>query len=190
MTNEIIMPEGLAAQRAVWRRECLARRASMPEDERGAADGRLAKSLAALIADIDGMLGFYWPIQREFDARPLVTEWLARGGNRNAVLPVVIKRHTPLLFRDWTPTSAMRSAGFGTSVPDSGDWRTPTCLLVPLVGFDAAGYRLGYGGGYYDRTLASLSPRPRTIGIGYECTRLQSIDPQCFDLKLDTVLTA
>ena len=190
MANEITMPEGLAARRAGWRREFLARRASMSEDERHAAEGRLAKSLATLLADIDGVLGFYWPIQREFDARPLVTEWLARSDNRHAVLPVVTKRHTPLLFRDWTPTSAMRPAGFGTSVPDSGEWRTPTCLLVPLVGFDAAGYRLGYGGGYYDRTLASLSPRPRTIGVGFECTRLPSIDPQSFDLRLDTVLTA
>jgi 5,10-methenyltetrahydrofolate synthetase len=101
---------------------------------------------------------------------------------------VVVKRHAPLRFRAWTPGTPMQPAGFGTSVPAEGDWLEPTHLLVPLVGFDAAGYRLGYGGGYYDRTIASLDRRPGTIGIGFDACRLDSIHPQHYDLKLDHLI--
>lgn len=106
-----------------------------------------------------------------------------------AVLPVVIAKHQPLRFRAWQPDTVMQPAGFGTSVPSSGEWLVPTVLLIPLVGFDEAGYRLGYGGGYYDRTLAALQPAPRTIGIGYAAGRLETIYPQAYDLKLDALLT-
>ena len=83
----------------------------------------------------------------------------------------------------------MQAAGFGTSVPSAGECLIPTVLLIRLVGFDDAGYRLGDGGGYYDRTLASLQTTPYTIGIGYASGRLASIHPQAYDLKLDALIT-
>jgi 5-formyltetrahydrofolate cyclo-ligase len=182
------VPPDLVERRRAWRRDLLARRAAMPPPDREAADLRLGALLAERLANVSGVLGFYWPIQSEFDARPAVTAWLAGAPGRRAVLPVVVKRSAPLHFREWTPDTPMKAAGFGTSVPDSGDWLDPDALVVPVVGFDAAGYRLGYGGGYYDRTLAALPRRPRTLGVGYEFARLPSIEPQSFDLKLDEIL--
>ncbi len=106
------------------------------------------------------------------------------------MLPVVIGKDQPLRFRAWQPDTVMQAAGFGTSVPSAGEWLTPTVLLIPLVGFDEAGYRLGYGGGYYDRTLAALQPKPRTIGIGYAAGKLATIHPQPYDGKLDSIVKA
>lgn len=181
----------LTATRQEWRKQLLQRRRDMPPAERAHADAVLDAQLRAALDQIDaGPLGFYWPIQAEFDARPAVTAWLAQGQGRAAALPVVIARHQPVRFRHWVPGSLMQAAGFGTSIPTAGEWLTPTVLVIPLVGFDDAGYRLGYGGGYYDRTLAALAPRPHTIGVGFAACRLASIDPQSHDLKLDQVLAA
>ena len=183
------MDENLSARRAGWRREMLARREHMPEQTRAAADAALNERLRELLAAINGTLCFTWPIKNEFDARPLITGWLAADSRRRAVLPVVIKRHTPLQFRAWAPGTRMRAAGFGTSVPDEGEWLTPDTLLIPLVGYDRAGYRLGYGGGYYDRTLATLDPQPYKLGVAYFDCALDSIEPQDHDIRMDTLVT-
>lgn len=180
--------DDLAARRVLWRRELLAKRAGMPDAVRRQADAAIAAALDALLSRFEGMLGFYWPIQHEFDARPVVAAWLAASPRRRAVLPVVIKRATPLKFRHWDPTTPMQPAGFGTSVPASGEWLIPDALLVPLVGFDQQRYRLGYGGGYYDRTMAALPQRPDTTGIGYRVCALDSIEPQSYDLQLDRLI--
>ena len=187
----------LITTRHGWRKQILQQRRDMPPDERGRADAALDAQLRAALDTItQGTLAFYWPIQAEFDARPAVTDWLAarapaqRETLRRAVLPVVVSRNQPLRFRQWNPATVMQPAGFGTSVPSTGEWLPPTVLLIPLVGFDAAGYRLGYGGGYYDRTLPTLTPRPQTIGIGYAAGRLETIDPQPHDFKLDAILAA
>ena len=194
-------PDDLLAQRVQWRKERIAARIAMSPAERAAADALLnAKLRVALAGTNEGVLAFYWPIPGEFDARLAVTGWLdsldAPNGARRAVLPVVLARHQPLRFRAWTPATVMRPAGFGTpfgtQAPSAGEWLVPTVLVVPLVGFDDAAYRLGYGGGYYDRTLATLTPTPRTIGIGigYAAGRLASIHPQSHDLKLDLLIVA
>jgi len=183
------LPEELSARRAGWRRDMLARREHMAPEARAAADIALNARLREALAPVSGVLGFTWPIKGEFDARGLITDWLAADASRVAVLPVVIKRHTPLKFRAWTPATRMRGAGFGTSVPDEGEWLTPTSLLIPLVGYDAAGYRLGYGGGYYDRTLATLDPQPYKIGVAYEACGLPSIEPQDHDIRMDVLIT-
>ena len=181
-------PNALDARRIQWRRDLLALRANMAVAARAEAERSIAVALTSQLADFEGVLGFYWPIQHEFDARPAVTNWLAASSHRRAVLPVVVKRAAPLKFRQWTTTTAMQSAGFGTSIPASGQWMDPDALLVPLVGFDDQLYRLGYGGGYYDRTLAALSRRPDTTGIGFKICRLKSIEPQSHDLKLDRLI--
>ena len=178
----------LATCRVLWRRDLLAKRAGMHASARAESDHAISIALTEHLAHVEGVLGFYWPIQHEFDARPAVTTWLAASPSRRAVLPVVVKRAAPLKFRQWTPGTAMQSAGFGTSVPATGDWIDPDALLVPLVGFDDQRYRLGYGGGYYDRTLAALPRRPATVGIGFKICRLESIEPQSYDLKLDRLV--
>ena len=187
----------LIITRREWRKQILQQRRDMPAVERARADAALDAQLrAALGAISDGVLAFYWPIQAEFDARPALAAWLAENtqghgsATRRAVLPVVIGRNQPLRFRQWNTTTVMQPAGFGTSVPSTGEWLPPTVLLIPLVGFDAAGYRLGYGGGYYDRTLPTLTPRPQTIGIGYAAGWLATIHPQPHDCKLDAILAA
>ncbi len=195
MTMEIrsqaLPPTGdLAARRVLWRRELLATRAGMPDAVRSQADAAIAAALKAQLSRFEGVLGFYWPIQHEFDARPVVSAWLATAPRRRAVLPVVIKRASPLKFRQWDPMTPMQAAGFGTSVPATGEWLIPDALLVPLVGFDRERYRLGYGGGYYDRTMAALPQRPDTTGIGYKVCALDSIEPQTYDLQLDRLIVA
>jgi 5-formyltetrahydrofolate cyclo-ligase len=180
----------LASQRAQWRREMLARRKDQPAEVRVRSDQHLDTELTQALEGVDGVLGFYWPIQGEYDARPVVLRWLAGAAGRQAALPVVLRRATPLIFRKWTADTPMIPAGFGTSVPAPDEQLVPRALLIPLVGFDLAGYRLGYGGGYYDRTVAALPMRPYTIGIGYSICRLDSIDPQSYDLKLDRLVVA
>lgn len=194
-------PETLAAQRQEWRKARIQARKAMPADARGAADAVIDARLRAALAGIsDAVLGFYWPIQGEFNAQPAVADWLAAGNDagadpatgritRRAALPVVVARHQPVRFREWTPATVLQPAGFGTFVPAAGEWLVPTVLVIPLVGFDDARYRLGYGGGYYDRTLAAAMPKPRTIGIGYAAGHLATIHPQSYDLQLDSLIT-
>ena len=183
-------PDELASRRAQWRRDLLAIRKDQTADARAGADRQLDLKLAQALETVDGVLGFYWPIQGEYDARPVISRWLAAQASRRAALPVVIRRATPLIFRNWTADTPMVPAGFGTSVPLPDEQVIPRTLLIPLVGFDLAGYRLGYGGGYYDRTVAALPIRPHTIGIGYSICRLDSIEPQSYDLKLDRLVVA
>jgi 5-formyltetrahydrofolate cyclo-ligase len=181
--------ENLSARRAAWRRELLARRAGMHPELRDAADAALCRELRAILAGFSGIVCFTWPIKQEFDARALVSDWLAADPRRRAALPVVLARHTPLKFRAWTPATRMRPAGFGTSVPEDGEWLVPDLLLIPLVGFDAAGYRLGYGGGYYDRTLAPLDPQPYKLGVAYAESEIPTIEPQPHDIRMDLIVT-
>ena len=190
MTNPAPQSAALASQRTQWRREMLSRRKDQPGEVRVNADRQLAAQLAQVLETVEGVLGFYWPIQAEYDPRQVITQWLAGAAGRQAALPVVIRRATPLIFRNWTAATPMIPAGFGTSVPAPDEQLVPRTLVIPLVGFDREGYRLGYGGGYYDRTVAALPMRPYAIGIGYSICRLETIEPQSYDLKLDRLVVA
>ena len=106
-----------------------------------------------------------------------------------AALPVVVEKNQPVAFHAWTPSSEM-TPGFGNvPIPVRRDPVAPSILLVPLIGFDAHGYRLGYGSGYYDRTLAALSPKPLSVGVGCEWGRLPTIHPQPHDIVMDAIAT-
>lgn len=130
----------------------------------------------------------YWPIKGEPDLRPLMAELHDAGVT--VALPIVETRFAPLVFRRWTPETKMVRGDWNIPVPppDAPEVR-PDITLAPLMGWDGEGYRLGYGGGYFDRTLASLDPRPFTIGIGLQSSRLATIYPQPHDIPLDTILT-
>ena len=106
-------------------------------------------------------------------------------------MPVVAGPGLPLDFRLWTPDTALIPGPFGAMIPESGDWVTPDTLIVPLVGFDAACNRLGYGGGFYDRTLARLaaSSPVRAIGLAFAAQELPPLPLEPTDIALDAIVT-
>jgi 5-formyltetrahydrofolate cyclo-ligase len=179
-------------RRTVWRkaerRRLIAERLAMTPEARTAAgavidaalDARFPPGSLALVAG-------YWPIRGEYDPLPYLRQVIDTGAA--AALPVVTGPGAPLEFRPWTPEARMEPGRWITQHPALGPAVTPTALLIPLVGFDAAGHRLGYGGGFYDRTLAALGPRPLAIGIGFEMARLASIDPGRHDAPMDVIIT-
>jgi 5-formyltetrahydrofolate cyclo-ligase len=179
---------GGAPERAVLRRELLARRPD--SDERTLHDAALTRSLAAFLSTLQACcIGFYWPIRGEFDMVAEVIHWLRTHPDNRAALPVIHARATPLDFHLWTPDTLMAPGQYGIPEPQHTDAVTPDVLLIPCVGVDRLRYRMGYGGGYYDRTLASMFPRPRAIGIAYADTVVDTITPQTHDVPLDGVLT-
>lgn len=177
-----------SAFRAALRREKLAARLALTPAEHSALSTRLANHLAGLLNGLPPKtLAFCAPVRGEFDAGPLVGELLAKGWK--AAMPVVIAPGAPMVFRAWTPACAMGVDRHGIPIPDDGPEIDPDIVLLPLVAFDGVGYRLGYGGGYFDRTLAARVPRPMAIGIGFELGRAADIRPQAHDVRLDVVVT-
>ncbi|HZS85063.1 MAG TPA: 5-formyltetrahydrofolate cyclo-ligase [Stellaceae bacterium] len=175
-----------------WRRaeraRLIERRTATPLAERRAWSQALESHLERLIAArAPRRIGFYWPFKAEFDPRPLISRLLAEG--REAALPAVLAPKTAMEFRRWTPDSAMESGVYDIPVPKARDILLPDLVLAPLVGFDAARYRLGYGGGYFDRTLAALTPRPAAIGVGFELGRLETVFPQPHDIPMTAIVT-
>lgn len=182
-----LTPE-LDAWRKARRADLTNRRAAIAAKDRAAWDATIAGHLRTLIAgERPGVIGFYWPMRGEFDARPLIEELLA--GEWRAALPVVVGRDRPLEFRDWTPETEMVRGVLNIMVPREGAPVLPDVILAPLVGFDAAKYRLGNGGGYFDRTLAALDPPPTAVGVGYSLARLDTIQPQPHDRPMDAIVT-
>lgn len=175
-----------------WRRETRRRlideRMAMPvaERERRAAAALAALSAAAVLERFT-VVGLYWPFRGEIDLRPLARPLLDRGTRIG--LPVVVAKDQPVEFRGWTPDAPMTRGVWNIPIPDGTPVVHPGCLVVPLVGFDGAGYRLGYGGGYYDRTLAAARPRPWAIGLGFDLGRIDSIDPLDHDVPMDGIVT-
>jgi 5-formyltetrahydrofolate cyclo-ligase len=151
-------------------------------------DRAIEARLRALLAERPGItLGVYWPFQAEFDPRPLV-DWLIASGSA-AALPVVVDKRGPLEYRAWQPGEPLVDGVWNIPVPANRDIVVPQAVLAPLVGFDRECYRLGYGGGYFDRTLAALKPRPWAIGVGFELSRVDTIHPQPHDIPMDLIVT-
>ncbi|AKM30816.1 5-formyltetrahydrofolate cyclo-ligase [Pandoraea faecigallinarum] len=162
-------------------------------EDRAARDAALAARLSGeLVRRAPRCIGFYWPIQGEFDARDVVAAWLAQapaGATRSAALPVVTAPDAPLVFHRWTPGTPMVEGRYRIPVPRDTDVLAPDLLLVPCVGFTRDGLRLGYGGGFYDRTLHAMSPAPRTLGIAYDALEIAQLRAEAHDLALDAVVT-
>ncbi|MEW5888441.1 MAG: 5-formyltetrahydrofolate cyclo-ligase [Pseudomonadota bacterium] len=178
----------VAAFRGELRRRLIAAREALAPHAHRAASAAIEGSLEALLSALPlSTLAFCWPFRAEFDARPLVTRLLKRG--LRAALPVVVDDGAPLLFRAWTPDSAMSDDRYGIHIPVSGEPLAPELILMPVNAFDAQGFRLGYGGGYFDRTLAAATPRPLALGVGFELARVDSIRPQEYDLRMDAIVT-
>ena len=169
-----------------------------------------------LVGRPDEVIGAYWPIKGEFDPLPalyrwqedailsqdlssnpalaqveraqLATESIASRSPRKIGLPVVNKQHKTLTFHAWYPGCPMEEDAYGIPKPKDTEVVVPTLLFVPCVGYGPGGYRLGYGGGFYDRTLATLQPRPFTVGLGYTHGWLPDFEPEPHDLPLDALL--
>jgi 5-formyltetrahydrofolate cyclo-ligase len=176
------------AWRAQLRRELIAQRLTLEPQLRAARAAEARRHLAAELARRSvGVLGIYWPVRGEIDVRELARSHLGAGGR--VVLPAVIKKGAPVQFRGWQPDAPMTRDACSIPVPSDPELLEPDALIVPLVGFDAQRYRLGYGGGYYDRTLASLERRPVCIGLGFQSAQLASILPQPHDIAMDVIIT-
>jgi 5-formyltetrahydrofolate cyclo-ligase len=176
------------AWRRTERERLIAARLAIARPERAAAEVAMMARVEALTRAADArVVGFYWPFRGEFDGRPLARRLLGEG--LRFALPVVLAKGQPLEFREWRPGIRMEHGVWNIPVPSEGPAVAPDLAWVPLVGFDPGCFRLGYGGGFYDRTLAAAQPQPRTIGIGYECQRLDSIAPQPHDIPMDAIVT-
>ena len=130
---------------------------------------------------------FCWPIKGEYDARHLARTLRPRGAL--TALPVVVAPKTPLIFREWHPGVDMAMGALNIPYPVGSAEIIPQAVLLPMNGWDPQGYRLGYGAGFFDRTLASLPKRPLTIGVTYELAKMDTIHPQSWDIPLDYVVT-
>ena len=134
-------------------------------------------------------LGAYWPIKGEFDALPALYRWSEADPARRIGLPVIDRETRQLRFHVWFPGCPMEEDAYGIPKPKDTEAFEPQLLLVPCVGFGARGLRLGYGGGFYDRTLAALQPRPVTVGVGYANGFVPWLAAEPHDVALDAMLT-
>lgn len=180
-----------AGRRQALRRQGIERRMALPPATHAALSTRVCALIQQHFPELAGLhVAFCWPYKNEPDLRPLMQSWLAEGNpGYAALLPVVIDADRALAFRAWTPTSPMHTDRYGIPTPTSGEFLTPEALLIPVNVFDTRGYRIGYGGGYFDRTLASLQSTTLTIGVGFELARVDSIEPEEHDLPLAAIVT-
>ncbi len=142
-----------------------------------------------LVGRGDKTIGAYWPIKGEFDALPALYRWSEADEARRIGLPVINRETKQLRFHVWYPGCPMEEDAYGIPKPKDTEAFEPQLLLVPCVGYGPRGLRLGYGGGFYDRTLAALQPRPLTVGVGYANGYVPWLQPEAHDVPLDVMLT-
>jgi len=180
-------PDAVKLWRRGERERLIALRQGLPAADRRRWSEHILAELRTFLTERPGVLGVYWPFRAEIDPRPLI-DWTVAGG-RGVALPVVVDKKGPLEYRAWRPGEPLVDGVWNIPVPENRAVVTPRVVLAPLVGFDPACYRLGYGGGYFDRTLAALVPRPLAIGIGFAIQELETIHPQPFDVPMDLIVT-
>lgn len=175
-----------------WRRQERARlleaRRSLPAAERVEATEGVLRNLGALLADLHcATLGVYWPIKREIDIRRFGNA-LSQSRRLRLALPVVVAKGQPLEYWRWRMADPMTRGFWNIPVPETRNPVDPDVVIAPLVGFSGC-FRLGYGGGYFDRTLAARRPKPVAIGIGFEFSRLDDFAPHRHDIPMDFIVT-
>jgi len=181
-------PVTLKAWRRAERERLIAARLAVTPDVldtwRRRIDGFLERSFPGLAGC---RLAFCWPIKGEYDARHLARTLRARGAL--TALPVVVAPGKPLAFREWHPGIELAAGPLDIPFPVNSQELTPDAALLPMNGWDPQGFRLGYGGGFFDRTLASLAKKPLVIGVSYELARMDTIHPQSWDIPVDYLVT-
>ncbi|TPM41872.1 5-formyltetrahydrofolate cyclo-ligase [Mesorhizobium sp. B2-3-4] len=174
--------------RKAERERLIAARLEMSADTRAAMSQRIADGIDTIIGDIAGrMVSLYWPFRGEPDLRPWMASINERGGR--TALPIVIEKGRPLIFRAYKPGDRLEKGVWNIPIPAEGDPVLPDIVISPIVGIDPANYRLGYGGGFFDRTLAAMPFKPLVIGVGYELQRIATIYPQPHDIPMDRIVT-
>jgi 5,10-methenyltetrahydrofolate synthetase len=176
------------AWRKTMRAELIARRLKLMPSIRRNYAGEIARHILTLVGPLAGRtLSLYWPMRGEPDLRSLIKPGLDAGGR--CALPVVVEKKAPMIFRLWEPGTKLVSGVWNIPVPAAGKAVVPDVVLAPVVGYDRACFRLGYGGGYFDRTLASLTRSPLAIGVGYAQALLPTIYPLSHDVPFDLIVT-
>jgi len=185
--------ESKAAQKKALRKALLEQRLNLPDRlQRAELLQRVMRIW--LVGRPDAVIGAYWPIKGEFDPLPALHRWKEDGElidqpqPRRIGLPVVNRAHKTMTFHAWYPGCPMEEDAYGIPKPKDTELIVPTLLFVPCVGYSAGGYRLGYGGGFYDRMLGSLSPKPFTVGLGFGTDFVDDFEPEPHDMPLDAIL--
>jgi len=181
--------EAIEAVKADLRKDAHAARAALSEEVRAEAAKAVAAHFFESIAYApEDVIAGYWRIRDELDCQPILIRLMDSG--QKVVLPVVEGNDAPLDLRVWEADSPLYEAGFGTLAPsDLAPRAVPDVVLMPLLGFDSQGTRLGYGGGYYDRTLAVLPKRPMLVGLAFAAQELPHIPREPHDVPLDAIIT-
>nr|WP_314257760.1 5-formyltetrahydrofolate cyclo-ligase [uncultured Devosia sp.] len=184
MTDEMI-----EQAKAALRSEARAARAALDHATRAEAAERAAGHFFASIAiKPDDVVAAYWRIRDELDCQPILVRLM--DSNQPVVLPVVMGQDEPLDLRIWEQGASLYESGFGTLAPsDLAPRAEPDVVIMPLLGFDKTGTRLGYGGGYYDRTLAHMTKRPLLVGLAFAAQELEQIPRAHHDVPLDAIVT-
>ncbi len=181
------LPFGPVRDKKALRKQLQAERLAMPD--RHQRSMQLQEVLRVwLVARHERSIGAYWPIKGEFDALPALYRWSEAESDRRMGLPVIDRESKHLRFHVWYPGCPMEEDAFGIPKPKDTEAFEPELLLVPCVGYGPRGVRLGYGGGFYDRTLASMRPRPRTVGVGYAHGYIPWLQREPHDVPLDAIL--
>ena len=185
--------ESKAAQKKALRKALLEQRLNLPDRlQRAELLQRVMRIW--LVGRPDAVIGAYWPIKGEFDPLPALHRWKEDGElidqpqPRRIGLPVVNRAHKTMTFHAWYPGCPMEEDAYGIPKPKDTELIVPTLLFVPCVGYSAGGYRLGYGGGFYDRMLGSLNPKPFTVGLGFGTDFVDDFEPEPHDMPLDAIL--
>lgn len=174
--------------RKAERERLIAARLTLSAEYRATQTSAITKGLDRLIPAASGtIVSVYWPIRAEPDLRPWMrTKW--EQGIRIA-LPVALALGQPLVFREWRPDSPLTRGLWKIPYPAEGAQVVPNVILAPVVGFDTDCYRLGYGGGFFDRTLARIVGKPLVIGLGYPSASIPTIFPQPHDIPMNSIIT-
>lgn len=178
----------VARWRTAERKRLIDERLAVEAAERRSGSERIAAGLDRVIGKASGQIvSVYWPFRGEPDLRNWSIRVIERGGR--IALPVVIKKGWPLEFRIWSPGDPLERGVWNILVPSHGPSVQPDTIVAPVVGFDHANYRLGYGGGFFDRTLAAIRKRPFVVGVGYTRSRIPTIYPQPHDIPMNVIVT-
>ena len=178
----------VAHWRKAERERLIAARLAVSAETRGQWSNAIATGLDAVIGNVSGkMISLYWPFRGEPDLRSWMASVNDRGGR--TALPIVVEKGRPLVFHAYKPGDRLEKGVWNIPIPAEGEPVLPDIVISPLVGVDPGRFRLGYGGGFFDRTLAFLPYRPLVIGIGYELQRIATIYPQPHDIPMDRIVT-
>lgn len=186
--TDILPPSQVKEWRKQERQRLIAERLKLPSSQRRQFDRIITGHIGDILANRETkIVAIFWPFRGE----PNLLSWIKEYQKNMVIwaLPVVETPKHPLVFRSWSPGKELISGVWGIPVPLEGAQVVPDVVIAPVVGFDQSCFRLGYGGGYYDRTLAQFERKPTILGVGYAHAAIPTIHPQSFDIPMDYILT-